>query len=49
MNPSSKKLYEAPSTECVELKMSNALLQASDPMNSSAYRDGYGAAQELEW
>ena len=48
MNPSSKKLYEAPSTECVELKMSNAILQGSET-STSAYRSGYGEAEELTW
>ena len=47
MNPSSKKLYEAPSTECVELKL-NTLLLASD-MDGSAMRYGYGEAEELTW
>lgn len=48
MNPSSKKLYEAPSTECVELKISNAILQVSG-QDTSAYRSGYGEAEELTW
>ena len=48
MNPSSKKLYEAPSTECVELKL-NAILLNSGSGEASAMRNGYGDAQELEW
>ena len=47
MNPSSKKLYEAPSTECVELKLNTLLLDSN--MDGSAMRYGYGDAQELEW
>lgn len=47
MNPSSKKLYEAPSTECVEMIISNAILNNS--LDGSAMRNGYGDAQELEW
>ena len=46
MNPSSKKLYEAPSTECVELKLNAILLNSGE---ASAMRNGYGDAQELEW
>ncbi len=47
MNPSSKRLYEAPSTECVEMIISNAIL--NDSATSSAYRNGYGEAEELTW
>ncbi len=48
MNPSSKRLYEAPSTECVEMIISNAILEGSET-STSAYRSGYGEAEELTW
>ena len=46
MNPSSKRLYEAPSTECVDLKLNAILLNSGE---ASAMRYGYGEAEELTW
>jgi hypothetical protein len=43
-----KKQYVSPTTECVELKISNAILQGST-LDGTAYRSGYGDAEELEW
>lgn len=42
-----KKQYVSPTTECVELMISNAIMQYST--DGSAYRSGYGNAEELEW
>ena len=43
-----KQIYETPTMECVELKISNAMLQGS-PMEDQAYRKNYGAADEWYW
>lgn len=42
-----KKQYVSPTTECVELMISNAIMQYSD--SSTATRNGYGEAEELNW
>ncbi len=48
MNYTRKKQYESPTTECVELKISNPILDGS-PYETGASRTGYGEAEELTW